>query len=220
MSSLERLTDLLTAMGDTEHDCSRWTACIGRLEQVDSSFSEEASNLIERSQSTVARQTIKKWVTSGHRIDSAEETASWVSDYSVVDYTAARYILDDAVIACSLAGMDSTDVKFDLQETRRGHHLMLMAAPRLIPDLLTATARDIDRYSRPMAAAASILRVKINEQFFKSTAPAFITWAAAQADLDSVLSAALRINSVDTEEITEHLSLLESTHSALHDGLI
>jgi hypothetical protein len=220
MSSIERLTDLLTAMGDTGEDYARWTACIGRLEQVDSSFSEDASNLIEDSRSTVVRQTIKMWVTSGHRIDSAEETASWVSDYSVVDYTAARYVLEDAAIAGSLAGMGNADSKFAVQEVRLGHHLMLMSAPRLIPDLLTASPRDIDSYCRPMAVAASILCVKINGQFFKSTAPAFITWAAAQPDLDAVLTAALHINSVNAEEITERVTLLENTHNALHNGLL
>lgn len=229
LTGIDALVALLLTKNDTSDDEVKMRRNIARLDTIGDSFSENAVKAVKavNDGSPSVRQAIKMWVSADFRIGMAFGVADSIRSTTNNTYSAANYILDDAVIVASLDDYYSAKGGYyDVPDVRGAHQLMLRRAPHLVPDLHTSTKRDVDSYCLPLGVTASILRPRLTGHIadsmplFDETAVPFIAWAATQPDIDSVTTTALRISSLNPEAIIEFQALLKSTHAALHDGLL
>jgi hypothetical protein len=225
-TNVDNLVELLTAMGDTSEDDAIMRRIITRLDAIEDGSSVAAAKAINEGTLTVLH-ALKMWVMADHRIDTAVRVASSISNATKRLYSAARYILDDAIISGALDAYYTVHGGVHaVSEVRAAHQLMLTSAPHLIPDMNTATKRDVVGYCVPLATAASLLHLKLNNHLavpthlFNDKAIPFVVWASEHNDLDLVIATAHRIGSLDPEAITEFNAALKSTHGALDTGVL
>jgi hypothetical protein len=217
---------MLTAMGDTSEDDALMRRIITRLDAIEDGFSVDAAQAINEGTLTM-RRTFKMWVIADHRIETAIRVAASISNATKRMYSAARYILDDAIISETLDAYYTVNGGVhDVSEVRAAHQLMLTSARYLVPDLSAATKRDVVGYCVPLATAASLLRLKLNDHLavpthlFEDKVVRFVAWSSERDDLDLVIATAHRIGSLEPEAITEFNATLNTTHGALDTGVL
>lgn len=225
-TNVDNLVELLTAMGDTAEDDAIMRRIITRLDAIEDTFSVEAAKAINEGTLAV-RHTFKMWVTSDRRIETVIGVASSISNATKRMYSAARYILDDAILSGALDAYYTVHGGVhSVSEVRAAHQLMLTSARYLVPDLNTATKRDVVSYCVPLATAASLLRLKLNDHLavptplFEGKVVPFVAWVSELDDFDLVIATALRIGSLEPEAITEFNAALKSTHGSLNTGVL
>lgn len=224
-TQVDDLVTLLTAMGDTPEDDAIMRRIITRLDAIEDRFSIEAAKAINEGTPTVL-YTLKKWLSSDRRIDSAIRIAASTSNTAERVYSAGRYILDDAIISGTLDAYYTVHGGVhSVLDVHAGHKLMLTSASHLVPNLSAAANRDVVGYCVPLATAASLLSLNLNSlaeatHLFKDKAIPFVSWASAHDDIDLVIATAHRIGSLDPEVIEEFNASLASTHGSLNTGVL
>jgi hypothetical protein len=214
---------LLVKLATTRHltipgDTTRMARSIAAFDAIDQSFSATAERLLDSGDSTIEKILVL-WLDSSHRINNAISEADDIRDLSGLDYNAARFVLEDAILHSSV---DRLNVPATAASAREGHWFMLASTASPCTTLLTDSTDDVDRYCHPLAVASHLLNVKDQErrQQFVDEAPAFIAWAAGQADLKATLRAALRTGSTNPATITSFMELHKEAPIPLHSGLL
>lgn len=222
-------------MKNTVDDLVRWLNSprsdlvyrhIAVLDSIDSRFSQVAIRLFTESQSEPSeryvRSMLNKRVEDKRAFDDALARVKFVKSHFGAHYNAARLVLDDAICAQSIAtmGMDVYSVYPVIMAASSGDFHLVPTNTIARPDMMTATSSELNDYFRPIAVAGILLGVNEDEQRFIAEAPAFLTWVAAQPNMDEVLAAALQAKSLDPNTIKDIVDMQRSTPTALHSGLI
>lgn len=197
------------------------------LNSTDSRFSDVALRLFTETKSDTAERYVRimlsKYIDTKIAFDGTLSRVGFRKRHFGARYTAAHFVLDDAISARSVATMvlpEGYELYSMIQAASAGDFHLVSTHTIARPDMLGASTKELNDYYRPIAVAGILLDINTDEQRFIEDAPAFLTWVAEQENLDEVLSAALQAKSLDPHTIEAIANMRNATPSALHSGLI
>lgn len=210
------LLQRLTRPSDLPDEIASMRSNIERLDGTDASFSATASQLLAKGNITPDAMTI--WVRVGHMTTKAFREAQSIREDCRITYTAAQYVIEEAILKTSLSRLEGTDANA-VSATREAKGIMLRIAPDLRPGIL-ASSDTIDRFYHPLKVAAQVLYVPGSRDNFADNAPAFLKWAKDYDDMPALLTAALKANSLAPTALEGLLYQIKETEPALRCGVL
>jgi hypothetical protein len=151
-------------------------------------------------------------------ISKAFKEAQSIREDCRITYTAAEYVIEEAMLKTSLSRHEGTDAKV-VSATREAKEIMIRIDPGLRPDILSS-GDTIDRFYHPLKVAALVFYGPDTSDDFADKAPAFLKWAKDYDDMPALLTAALQANSLDPVDLEELLHQIKETEPALRSGLL